>query len=288
MKSLISKRNLPSDRIVRLIAKGILILLLSCISLGPLIWMISSSLKSTGEMFVNRWGLPWEWRWDNYSTVWVEAHIAEYFFNSVIITITSVVLMIICGSMAAYGLVRFHPKHKCMRGLFFYFLTGQMIPAQVVVVTVFLLVWSMKGLNSRIMISIVYAASGLPFVILLLRGFFSTVQKDLFDAALIDGCNELGIFSRVLLPLCRPVLASVVIFQFIYVWNEFVLALVLLRHPGKYTLPLGVFMASMDRYVTDYGLAFAAITITCIPVIVVFLIFQKQFVRGIAAGAFKG
>jgi len=192
--------------------------------------------------------------------------------------------MVGTGTAASYAIVRFRPYTKAATRLFFYFVMGHMVTAEVVAVAVFLQMWFIGGVDSIVWLSLVYCASGLPFVIILCRGFFSTVAKDLFDAAEIDGCSEIRLFGSVMLPLSKPVVASAIIYQFTYVWNEFILGMMLIQSSRKLTLPIGVFRLVMDKYQTDYTAAFAAITITSIPVVLVYLVSQKQFVGGLGGG----
>jgi ABC-type glycerol-3-phosphate transport system permease component len=195
--------------------------------------------------------------------------------------------MVLSGAMASYAIVRFRDRIRGTSAVFYYFVAGHIVTAQVVAVSIFLFTWAIGVENTRIGLALVYCASGLPFVVILCRGFFSTVTRELFEAAEIDGCSEPRILGSIMLPLSRPVLATAVIFQFTYVWNEFILALVLIRTQTKLTLPVGVFRAVMDRYQTDFTAAFAAATITSIPVIAIYLAAQRQFTGGLG-GALKG
>lgn len=277
-------------RLIKVLSVGIQLifaLILLFIFVGPIWWMIMSSFKTTGEIYVNRWGLPWDFTLSNYPNVWVSAKISDFFINSVFVSVLSLFLMIGCGSMAAYALVRFKGKVKNINLLYSYFVAGHIITAQVVAVSVFLFMWALQLDNTRVGLSLVYCASGLPFVIILCRGFFASVTKELFEAAEIDGCSEPRMLFSIMMPLSKPILATAVIFQFNYVWNEFILALVLIRDSSLQTLPLGVYKAVIGRYSTDYGGAFAAITITCVPVIIIFFLAQREF-SGNLGGALKG
>ena len=258
----------------------------------PMIWIAYSSLKADDEIFRDTFSLPafGELQTDNYSQAWREARFGEYFVNSLIVTITSVGLIVLLGSMAAYALARFY--HPLGRFVFWLFLAGLMIPAQLAVVPLFFELRELGLLNSRLGLILVYTANGLPFAIFILAGFFRSLPRSLYEAAVIDGCGEFTAFWRVLLPLARPGLVTVAIFQFIGVWKEYFYAFMLLGGDvdgSARTLPLGLANLSITaQYRSNYGMLFAGIVLVTVPILILYLLLQRQIVKGVAAGALKG
>jgi ABC-type glycerol-3-phosphate transport system permease component len=260
--------------------------------LFPMVWVGYSSLKSDEAIFRDTFALPLakSLQTDNYTHAWSEAHFGSYFLNSVIVTTTSVALIVALGAMAAYALARFtHPLGRLAFGLF---LAGLTIPAQLAIVPLFFELRSVGLLNSRLGLVLVYTANGLPFAIFILAGFFRSLPRSLYEAAVVDGCGEFSAYWRVMLPLARPGLVTVAIFQFIGVWKEYFYAFMLVSGDTEgtaRTLPLGLANLSIAaEYRTEYGMLFAGIILVTLPILLVYVALQRQIVRGIAAGALKG
>jgi len=258
----------------------------------PMVWMVYSSLKADEAIFRDALALPPldGLRFDNYARAWHEARFGDYFFNSVLVTTTSVTLIVLLGAMTAYALTRFY--HPAGRAAFWLFLAGLMIPAQLTIVPLFF-EWRALGLlNTRLGLILVYTANGLPFAIFILAGFFRSLPRTLYEAAVIDGCSKADAFWRVLLPLARPGLVTVAIFQFIGIWKEYFFAFMLANGDGAggaRTLPLGLANLSITaQYRTDYGMLFAGLVLMTIPLLLVYVVLQRQIVRGVTAGALKG
>jgi ABC-type glycerol-3-phosphate transport system permease component len=258
----------------------------------PMLWVAWSSLKPDAAIFRDTFALPapGHLQFDNYSRAWREAHFGDYFFNSVLITGASVTLIVALGAMAAYALARFY--HPLARATFWLFLAGLMIPAQLAMVPLFFELRTVDLLNSRVGLILVYTANGLPFAIFILAGFFRSLPRSLYEAAVIDGCGEFAAFWRVLLPLARPGLVTVAIFQFIGVWKEYFFAFMLVGGDvdgSARTLPLGLANLSItSQYRSDYGMLFAGIVLVTLPILAVYVLLQRQIVKGVAAGALKG
>lgn len=258
----------------------------------PMVWVAYSSLKPDDAIFRDTFALPSasDLRTDNYARAWSGAHFGGYFLNSVVVTGASVALIVCLGAMAAYALARFsHPAGRVVFGLM---MAGLTIPAQLAVVPLFFELRSLGLLNSRTGLVLVYTANGLPFAIFILAGFFRSLPRSLYEAAVVDGCGEFSAFWRVLLPLARPGLVTVAIFQFIGVWREYFYAFMLVNGDtarSARTLPLGLANLSIAaEYRTEYGMLFAGIILVTLPILAVYLALQRQIVRGIAAGALKG
>lgn len=276
---MIEKKITGIDVVLRLV-----LLIAVVISILPMIWLFINSLKSVQELFADPWGIPSLWEFNNYYYAWEK--IGKYFLNSVIITSCSVLAMILLGSMAAYSICRY--SRFWSHSLLFFFLLGQMIPGQAVLVSLGLLLVNINLLDTWTGLILAYNGAGLPFTIFILQGFFRNIPKEIFDAAEIDGCGEFGILWRIILPLSKPGLAAVGIFQSLWVWNEFPLALVLLRKESHQTLTLAVYRL-MGPGTTQLQItrAFAALFLSVIPLIVIYLFLQKNFVAGLTAGAVK-
>ena len=258
----------------------------------PMVWVAYSSLKSDGAIFRAPFALPaaGALHTENYAAAWREARFGEYFLNSVVVTAASVSLIVALGALAAYALARFH--HPAGGAVFWLFLAGLMIPAQLAVVPLFFELRRLGLLNSRAGLVLVYTANGLPFAIFILAGFFRSLPRSLHEAAVIDGCGEFAAFWRVLLPLARPGLVTVAIFQFIGVWKEYFFAFMLTSGDldGRaHTLPLGLANLSISaQYHSTYGRLFAGLVLVTLPILAVYLLLQRRIVQGIAAGALKG
>ncbi len=258
----------------------------------PMIWVAYSSFKDDAAIFQDTFAPPalGEWHAENYTHAWREARFREYCANSVVVTAVSVGLIVGLGAMAAYALARFY--HPAGRTVFWLFLAGLMIPAQLAVIPLFFELRALSLLNSRLGLILVYTANGLPFAIFILAGFFRSLPRSLYEAAVIDGCGEFAAFWRVLLPLARPGLTTVAIFQFIGVWKEYFFAFMLTGgDPARQacTLPLGLANLSMTaQYRTDYGLLFAGLVLVTLPILALYLLLQRHIVKGLSAGALKG
>ena len=258
----------------------------------PMVWVAYSSFKQDDAIFLHAFSLPepGNLATGNYARAWSQGHFGEYFLSSVLVTGSSVILIVALGSTAAYALARFsHPLGRAAYGLF---IAGLTLPAQLAIVPLFFELRAAGLLNSRLGLVLVYAANGLPFAVFVLAGFFRSLPRSLHEAALVDGCGEFSAFWRVLLPLARPGLVTVAIFQFIGVWKEYFYAFMLVGGDATgaaRTLPLGLANLSITaEYRTEYGMLFAGIIIVMVPILIVYLALQRQIVRGIAAGALKG
>lgn len=260
--------------------------------LFPMVWVAYSSLKPDAAIFRDTFALPHlnDLQFDNYARAWRQARFGEYFLNSVFVTTVSVTLIVLLGAMAAYALTRF--RHPASKATFWLFLAGLMIPAQLAVVPLFFELRAAGLLNSRTGLILVYTANGLPFAIFILSGFFRSLPRSLYEAAIIDGCSEFSAFWRVMLPLARPGLVTVAIFQFIGVWKEYFFAFMLVGGDvdgGARTLPLGLANLSITaQFRTDYGMLFAGLMLVTIPILVTYTLLQRHIIKGVAAGALKG
>jgi ABC-type glycerol-3-phosphate transport system permease component len=287
------KRNTPAGRIS--ISRGLTFAVLCGYLLWviyPVFWVAYSSLKPDTEIFRDAFSLPAPdgLVWENYVRAWREARFGDYFLNSVIVTSVSVAAIVLLGAMAAYALSRFY--HPLGRAAYWLFLAGLMIPVQLSIVPLFFELRALGLLESRLGLILVYTANGLPFAIFILAGFFRALPASLYEAAVVDGCSEAGAFWRVMLPLARPGLVTVAIFQFIGIWKEYFFAFMFTSgggDGGARTLPLGLANLSLTaQYRSEYGSLFAGVLVVTLPILVLYLLMQKRLVSGITAGALKG
>lgn len=251
----------------------------------PLLIMMASSLKTNAEIFENPLALfPDSVRWANYVDAWNQANFGAYFRNSLFVSTVSVLLILLFGSMAAYVLARFSfPGDKLV---YLLFLAGFMIPVRLAIVPLFIMMRDFHLLDTLWSLILVQIAGGMPFTIFLLVNFFRRIPRDLEDAAVLDGATPFQVYRQIMLPLVRPALATVGLFHFISVWNEFFLPLIFIRSEELRTVPLGI-STFFGQYSNDWALLFAALSISIVPVIVVYLLASKQFISGLTAGAIK-
>ena len=259
----------------------------SVIVIFPMLWMVYSSFKTDQELFFSPWSPPAELQWDNFERAWNKAHVGEYLLNTLIVVIPALLLTLILSAMAAYVLARF--RFVGNRFLFYLFLSGMLFPVFLALVPLFSLVNQLGMLNTFHGLILVYVAYSLPFTIFFLTGFFKTLPTELEESAIIDGANPFQVFSKVMLPMASPGLISMGIFNFLGMWNQYVLPLVLISDESKYMLSQGLaFMLFKQFYENDWSALFAALTIIMIPSLIVYITFQRQIQSGITTGALKG
>lgn len=253
----------------------------------PLVWLLYSSFKTDQEIFFEPWALPQTLQWGNFERAWVAVHIGQYFLNSMKVVIPSLALTLALASMTSYVLARF--QFFGNRALFYLFMAGMLFPIFLALVPLFFLAKDLQLLNTFRGLTLVYTAYSLPFTIFFLTGFFKTLPSELHEAALIDGANEYQVFFRVMLPLAQPGLVTMAIFNFLGMWNQFILPLVLMTERENYVLPQGLsFILHQQYYKTDWSALFAALSIIMIPTLLVYAVFQNQIQKGVTVGALKG
>jgi N-acetylglucosamine transport system permease protein len=252
----------------------------------PLLWVLITSLKSGPEIFGSPWSLPKHPQWQNYSNAWSEGGIGRYFWNSVVVTVATLLVLLPVGAMAAYVFARF--PFRGSKTLFAVFLGGMMFPNFLVIVPLFFLLKDLHMLDTKQGLVIVYVAYSLSFTIFVLTGFFQALPGELAEAAMMDGAGYAKTFWRVMLPLAKPGLLVVAIFNAIGLWNEYSLALVLVSSDDNRTLPLGIANLMMvQHYQSDWGALFAGLVIVMLPVMAVYAVFKDKIHQTMLAGAIK-
>ena len=251
----------------------------------PLFWMVSSSLKTQETIFSDMSLIPKELHFANYILAWKEGGFGRYFLNSLFYTASVVVAIIFVASLAAYAFSRFRFPGKNI--LFFMFMAAMMIPIPGSFVPLYVLLSKLHLRDTALGYILCMVNVGLSTSIFLLKTFFDKLPRELEDAARIDGCSKFGIWWHMALPLAKPVLAVVVIFNALNVWNEYVLALIIFDN--KNLMPLQrALMVFQGEFLTQYPLLMAGLTITALPIIIVYLLMQKYIVKGATSGALFG
>jgi len=263
----------------------ILLLSVSITCLYPLLWMIVSSLKTQDMIFKDISLIPHQFRFENYVLAWKEGGFGRNFFNSIIYTVSVVFGIVIISSMAAYAFSRL--KFIGSKFLFIMFMAAMMIPIPGSSVALYVLLNKLNLRNTPFGYILCMINVGLSTSIFLLKTFFDKMPKELEDAARIDGCSKIGIWWHVALPLAKPVLAVVIVFNALAVWNEYILALIIFDN--RQFMPLQVALQTFQgEFVTNYPLLMAGLTITALPIIIVYLLMQKYIVKGVTQGAVVG
>ena len=253
--------------------------------LFPLLWMVASSFKTQETIFKDMSLIPKEFHFENYYMAWKQGGFERYFLNSIFYTVAVVIGIVIVSSLAAYAFSRFQFPGKNI--LFIMFMAAMMIPIQGSFVALYVLLNKLHLRNTSIGYILCMINVGLSTSIFLLKTFFDKMPKELEDAARIDGCSKLGIWWHVALPLAKPVLAVVVVFNALNVWNEYILALIIFD--SKPLMPLQVaLMTFQGEFITQYPLLMAGLTLTALPIIVLYLLMQKYIVKGVTQGAVVG
>ncbi len=285
----------------------------------PMLWVLYTSAKSTQEIYENPFGLPKvimapdaeaaETLADNYRRAWTDSHFGSYFGNSIKVVLISLALILLLGSMSAYALARFEFVGQGF--LYMLFVAGLLIPMQLILIPLFFQYTDISELATEMLrptaaalglgqltvslhdshagLILIYVAASLPFTVFVLTAFFRTLPNELREAALMDGASEYRVYSTVMMPLARPGLVTVAIFNFLGLWNEYLFGLVFLQSDTLKTLPLGLASISMQaQYKSDFGILFAGLVITMVPTLLVYILLQERITKGITLGALKG
>ena len=253
--------------------------------LFPIFWMLRSSLMSNATIFTDPSLVPRELNFQNYAVAWTRGHFGVYFFNSILYTVSVVMGIVLVSSLAAFAFSRLRFPGRDI--LFYIFVGAMMIPLPGSFVPTFVLMNKLHLVNTRLGYILCMISVGLSLSIFLLKTFFDKMPPDLEDAARIDGCNRLQIWWHVALPLAAPALAVIVIYNSLNVWNEYILATLLLSDNALMPLQRGL-MVFNGAYQVDYPVLMAGLTMTAVPIIIVYIIMQKHIVKGLSSGAVGG
>lgn len=263
----------------------IILIILALVMIVPFLWMLSASIKSDREVFLMNpfVFIPEKPKWSNYSEIWTQIPFGRFVLNTTYLTIVVTCLQLLTSSFAAYSFAKLNFRHK--NTLFLAYIATIAMPWQVYMVPQFIMMRKM-GLNDKLLAMICLQAFS-AFGVFMMKQFYEGIPDDLCEAARIDGMNEYRIYARIMLPLSKPSLSTLTIFTFVATWNDYLGPLIYLKSPEKKTIQLGLKMF-ISQYSSDYGLIMAGSVISLIPVIIVFLIFQRYFVEGVASTGLKG
>jgi multiple sugar transport system permease protein len=282
--SVVKPANKPKKFSIGKMMRYLAVILVSLTMVLPFIWMLSSSLKLESEIF----GLPIKWipetfHWSNYQKVWTRVPFHIYYLNTLKIAVITTILVVINSSLAGYAFAKI--KFPESNRLFFIYIATMMIPYQVMMIPQFMLMKQLGLVNTHW--SLILLGTFNPFGVFLFRQFFLSIPDELLEAARIDGLSEFGIYWRIILPLSKPAIATLVIFTFMHTWNDFLGPLIYLTSDRLYTLQLGI-QHFITQYNTEYSLLMAAAVSSILPTIIVFFLAQDHFIKGVANTGIKG
>nr|WP_218713948.1 carbohydrate ABC transporter permease [Arthrobacter sp. BF1] len=252
----------------------------------PLGWTLMSSFKKTDEIFASPFSLPAIWQFQNYVSAWDTAGIGKYFFNTVIVVGFALVIVMVLGAMCAYVLARY--VFPGSRAIYILMLAGLTFPIFLAIVPLFFILKNIGLLNTLPGLIIVYVAFALPFTVFFLFSFFKALPSEIAEAAQIDGAGEWRTFFQVMLPMAKPGMASVAIFNFLGLWNQYLIPVAINTRTENYVLSQGIAAyAGQMGYAVDFGALFAAAIIVVVPVLIMYILFQRQLQGSVSAGTMK-
>ncbi|WP_432828518.1 carbohydrate ABC transporter permease [Dactylosporangium sp. CA-092794] len=266
------------------LAVGILLWVYAAICVLPLLTMVLNSFRTHLEIATDPWPLPSDPTVANYVSAWTEASFGRYALNSVLITVCSVAISTAVSLPAAYAIARWRfPGRNALEGLF---MSGLLIPFMLAILPLFYLMDGLRLIDSPLSLVLIYSANGIPFTTFVLVSFFRQLPGELEEAALLDGGGHFTVFLRVMVPLVRPAIATVVVFRFVPIWNDFLMPLVMLRSRENYTLGVGL-TTFFGEYQNNWASLFAGLVITTLPLLVLFILATRQIIQGLTAGIGK-
>ena len=277
------KASLSRDRMH--LSSHVVLIFWTFLVLFPLWTMVINSFKFKFDIYTDPFGLPKKWNFESYVSVITDGDFFLYFRNSLFVTLGSIFLVLLFGAMASYALVNW--KHKASRFLYLFFIAGMMLPIKIGSIRLLQLIKGMGLLNTLWGLFPVYTAMGLPIAVFVLTEFIRQIPTELTEAAVIDGATRKKVFTIIILPLLRPALATVAIYNLIPFWNDLWFPLIFINQDAHKTLLLGV-TRLFGQYMTDWSRILAVLTLSAIPVLVLYLTMSKNFIRGLTAGAVKG
>lgn len=276
----------------------ILLFLLAISILIPIAWVFMASIKQNEEFYRNPWALPAGVYLQNFVDAWQKADMGSYMLNSVIVTALALVLLIVIALPASYVLARFKFKSRAFWNTLF--MAGLFINVNYIVVPIFLMlnegdiflrkiVGEPFFLNNIFVLALVYAATALPFTIYLLSGYFKTLPKDYEEAAYVDGAGYFRTMIQVIIPMAKPSIITVILFNFLSFWNEYIISMTLLTKPELKTLPVGLMnLMAAQKSAVQYGQMYAGLVIVMLPTLILYMCVQNQLTEGMTVGGIKG
>jgi ABC-type glycerol-3-phosphate transport system permease component len=273
----------PADRrrVVRRTAGYLLLILLGAATAFPFGWLLATSLRNKDTVFTGP-AIPTHLTFDAYRRAWTQLDFLSHFLTTLVVTALTVALVVLLATLAGYSFAKL--RFPGRQAIYVVLLSTLMLPAAAVIIPLFLELKDMSLLNTRQGLVLVYVGTSLPFAMFLMRAFFETLPDELVHAARVDGAGEFTVFWRIMLPLAAPGVATVVIFQFLATWNEYLFAQTLIQTPGRLSLQPTLFTL-VGQYSTEWPLLCAALVMSILPIIVVYVRMQRRFVAGMTLGA---
>ncbi|BFK19991.1 carbohydrate ABC transporter permease [Mediterraneibacter glycyrrhizinilyticus] len=274
------------------------LILLSILIIVLVFWVFMASIKENSEFYRNPWALPEGFYFQNFIDAWESANMGSYMLNSVFVTVVAIFLLVIIALPASYVLARF----KCKSSKFWnvLFMAGLFINVNYIVVPIFLMLndgdkWIYKTfgttffMNNLFVLALVYAATALPFTIYLLSGYFKTLARDYEEAAYVDGAGYFRTMVQIIIPMAKPSIVTVILFNFLAFWNEYIISMTLLTKPELKTLPVGLMnLMAAQRSAVQYGKMYAGLVIVMLPTLILYMCVQKKLTQGMTVGGLKG
>lgn len=259
----------------------------------PVAWVFMASIKTNPEFYGNPWALPLGFYLDNFKDAWSAANMGDYFINSFVVTATALAILLIIALPFSYILARMNFKGR--KFVNSYVKAGLFINLSYIVIPIFLMIRNVSKfipislLNNRFVLALIYASTALPFTVYLLTNFFSSISKSYEEAAYIDGAGYFRTMVDIMIPMAKPAVITVILFNFLSFWNEYILALTLMTDPEKRTLPVGLInLQQAARGAANYGRLYAGLVIVMIPTLIIYILVQKQLTEGMMVGGDKG
>lgn len=264
----------------------------------PIAWVFLASIKENEQFYGSPWTLPNGFHFENFVQAWTEAEMGSYMINSVIVTALGIVLLIVISLPAAYVLARF--KFKGSKFWNILFMAGLFINVNYIVVPIFLMLVDADGflqrtighgffLNNLFVLALIYASTALPFTIYLLSGYFKSLAKDYEEAAYVDGAGYFRTMTQIIFPMAKPSIITIILFNFLSFWNEYIISMTMLTKPALKTLPVGLMnLMAAQRSAVQYGRMYAGLVIVMLPTLILYMCVQKQLTEGMTVGGLKG
>lgn len=274
------------------------LILLALSIIVPVGWVFLASIKSNPEFYGNPWALPKGFYIENFKDAWQAANMGDYFLNSVIVTGLALAILLIIATPCAYILARMDFKGRKILNIIIR--AGLFINLSYIVIPIFLLLrsWNIAlndiipsgfFLNNRFILALIYAANAIPFTVYLLSNFFRSISKSYEEAAYVDGAGYFRTMVDIMIPMAKPAVITVILFNFLSFWNEYILSLTLMTDPAKRTLPVGLInLQQAARGAANYGRLYAGLVIVMIPTLIIYILVQKQLTEGMMVGGDKG
>lgn len=280
------KASSPLRYVKRTLLRALLLVQLAAV-LYPLLWNVLASFKTNAEVMESPWTLPSSLNWTNYVSAFTTARIGDYMLNSVLVVILSMAFLLATAVPTGYVLGRMQFRGR--QFLTNFYMAGLFIGGVYIIVPLFILMNQLHMLDNRFWLSAVYSTGTLPFAVYLLIGFMKSIPKDFEEAAMIDGCGYFSTLFRIILPMARPAIITLIVFSFFDFWNEYVLALTLITTDAKKTIPIGLAnLMQIQQFATDWGSLFAGLVIVLVPTVLVYALLQKKLTEGMMLGGVKG